>query len=162
MKKLIKLIFGKILFKVEYKNIENLKDIKKCLICPNHSSVFDPTFIYPVVENLYIMAKSEIFKNKIVNRILKHYNVFPVNRNKTDAKSLFFSLDIFEKNENAKLLIFPEGRVIKSKNEMGKQIKKRSCIYSIKCKYTNYTSIYYKKTKTFFKSNSNIWRTYQY
>lgn len=118
MKRLIKLIFCHILYRVKYHNKEILKKIEKCVICPNHSNIFDPTFIYPVVDNLSIMAKSEIFKNKIIAEILKHYQVFPVNRNKTDVNSLMQALKMLEK-DNCKLLIFPEGKVIKTENEIG-------------------------------------------
>lgn len=124
MRKLISIIFCKFLYKVKYENIKNLEKIDQCLICPNHSSVFDPTFIYPVVDNLYIMAKKEVFKNKIIEKFLKHYNVFPVDRNRIDAKSLMYSIKIFEENKKCRLLIFPEGKVIKDEREIGKTVRK--------------------------------------
>ena len=124
MKKILRFLFGYFLYHVKYKNINVFKNINKCLICPNHSNIFDPTFIYPVVDDLYIMAKSEIFKNKFIAKFLNHYNVFPVNRNKTDVKSMMTSLEIFENVEKRKLLIFPEGKVIKDKKEIGKVYKK--------------------------------------
>ena len=120
MKTFIKFVFCKLLFHVHYYNIENLQKYDKFLICPNHSSVFDPFFIYAVSNNLSIMAKSEIFKNKLIAKILKHYNVFPVDRKKVDFKSLFKALSVFDDN-NCSLLIFPEGGVIKSKKDIGKK-----------------------------------------
>ena len=38
------------------------------------------TFIFPIVDNLSIMAKSEIFKNKLLAKLFRRYRVFPVNR----------------------------------------------------------------------------------
>ena len=84
MKNFIKFLFCKLLFKVKYYNLENLEKYNKFLICPNHSTIFDPFFIYPMIDNLFIMAKSEIFKNKL-------------------------------------FLIFPEGGVIKNKDDIGKK-----------------------------------------
>lgn len=122
MKNFIKLLFCKLLFRVHYYNTENLQKYDRFLICPNHSSVFDPFFIYPISKNLSIMAKSEIFKYKLVAKILKHYNVFPVNRQKVDIKSLLHSLSIFRNNEPCELLIFSEGGVVKKKEDIGKKI----------------------------------------
>ena len=47
------------LFKVSYSGLDNLNKYDQYLICPNHSCVFDPFFIYPPSRNLFIMAKAE-------------------------------------------------------------------------------------------------------
>ena len=135
MKKAVKLIFCKILYRVKYINLENIKQVDRCLICPNHSNVFDPTFIYPVVDELYIMAKSELFENRFVNWIFRKYNIFPINREKVDVHSMVYSLSIFDNDENRKLLMFPEGKVIKDEKEIGN---------------------YYKKGAVFIAANTNI------
>lgn len=122
MKKFIKFLFCKLLFRVHYYNIENLQKYDRFLICPNHSTIFDPFFIYPVSKNLSIMAKSEIFKNKLVAKILKHYNVFPVDRKKVDIRSLLHSLNVFKNNSPCELLIFPEGGVVKKEEDIGKKV----------------------------------------
>lgn len=123
LKKIVNIIFCKIIYRVKYYNIENLYNTRQCLICPNHSNIFDPVYIYTKEDNLYAMAKSEIFKNKLVSKFLKHYNVFPVDRKKTDYKSLLYSIKIFKENENAKLIIFLEGKVIKDDKEIRKIVK---------------------------------------
>lgn len=129
MKKLtviIKNLFCKILNKVNYKNIEILEEIDKCIICPNHSSVFDPVYVFPVEQekNIYVMAKSELFKYRFFRWLFKKYNVFPINREKVDARSLLKSLTIFRDNNKAKLIMFPEGKVIKDDSEIKKSYKK--------------------------------------
>lgn len=123
MKKFINLFFCKFLFRVSYTGLENLEKYDQYLICPNHSCIFDPFFIYPKAKNLYIMAKSELFKYPIFSSLLKHYNVFPVNRNIIDSKSLFTALSVFKNNTNSQLLIFPEGKVIKQTDEIGKKVR---------------------------------------
>lgn len=133
MKKIVNLLFCKILYKIEYINLDNIKDIKKCIICPNHSNVFDPTFIYPVIDNLYIMAKSELFKNKFVKWLFLKYNIYPTNREKVDFKSLSYSLELFKNNEKIRLLMFPEGRVIKRKKDIGRYYRKGAVYISAKC-----------------------------
>ena len=127
IRKIIIFIVCKILFRVEYQNEENLKKYDKCLICPNHSRIYDPVFIYPKIENIYGMAKSELFKHKLVAKFLKYHNIFPVDREKTDTKSLRKALKLLKENENIRLLIFPEGRVLKDKKERG--VVKNGAVY---------------------------------
>lgn len=123
MKNFINLFFCNFLFKVSYIGLENLDKYDKYLICPNHSCIFDPFFIYPQTKNLHIMAKAELFKYPILSSILRHYNVFPVDRNKVDSKSLFQALSVFDSSEGRQLLIFPEGKVIKSDEEVRKKVR---------------------------------------
>lgn len=110
-----------LLYRVSYTKPEQIKNTKRCVICPNHTSIMDPFFIYPKTNNLFIMAKSELFENKLLAKIFKHYNVFPVDRKKVDVKSTLTAVNIFENNsEAAQFLIFPEGKVIKKNEEIGK------------------------------------------
>lgn len=118
-RKIILAISCHLLFRVKYENVEILKKFDKCLICPNHSRVFDPIFIFPKVDNMYGMAKSELFKNRLLKHFLEYHNVFPVDREKADASSLKKAIRLLKKNDKIKLLIFPEGRVLKDKKERG-------------------------------------------
>ena len=126
-RRIIIFIVCKILFKVEYINEEILRKYDKCLICPNHSRIYDPIFIYPKVSNMYGMAKSELFKHKLLANFLNYHNIFPVDRESTDAKSLRKALKLMKNNDKIKLLIFPEGKVLKSRCERG--IVKNGAVY---------------------------------
>lgn len=119
IKFVIRLVFCHLFYHVKYVGLENLDNNQKYLICPNHSHIFDPVWLYPKIENLFIMAKSEIFKNPVIARLLKHYGIFPVRREKRDAKSVFHAMEILQGDSNRKLLIFPEGAVIKPDKERG-------------------------------------------
>ena len=127
IRKIIIFVVCKILFRVEYQNEENLEKYDKCLICPNHSRIYDPVFIYPKIENIYGMAKSELFKHKLVENFLKYHNIFPVDREKTDTKSLRKALKLLKDNENIRFLIFPEGKVLKDKKQRG--VVKNGAVY---------------------------------
>ncbi len=121
MQSAVNVICCHLLYRVRYINLEQIKNTKRCIICPNHTSIMDPFFIYPKTNNLFIMAKSELFENKLLAKIFKHYNVFPVDRKKVDVKSTLTAVNIFEDNpEVAQFLIFPEGKVIKKDEEIGK------------------------------------------
>lgn len=119
IRKIIIALSCHILFRVKYENEEVLEKIDKCLICPNHSRVFDPMFLLPKVDNMYSMAKSELFKHKFVAGFLEYNNAFPIDRNKVDAASLKKAIKLVKTKEKIKLLIFPEGKVIKNKAERG-------------------------------------------
>lgn len=118
--KIITWISCKVLFKVKYENLQNLKEFDKCLICPNHSRIFDPAFIKPVVSDLYCVAKSDLYKNKIVKKFLEENRTLPINREKADISGVKNIVELLNSKEKIKLLIFPEGRVIKNKQERGK------------------------------------------
>lgn len=123
MKKLVKIVCCNIIYRVKYIGIEKIDNNKKYVICPNHSNILDPTFIFPIVDNLSIMAKSGIFKNKLVAKILKRYRVFPVNRKERDVKSTLHAIECLNLENNSKLLIFPEGGIIKDSKEIRKKVK---------------------------------------
>ena len=119
IKNLMIFIVCKILFRIKYENEQVVKSLNKCMICPNHSRIYDPLMVYSKLDNTYIMAKAELFKHKLIANFLTYYNVFPVERDKNDSKALRRALKIFKDNEKAKLLIFPEGKVLKTKQERG-------------------------------------------
>ena len=66
---LLNFLFSHLLFRVKYVNLENVKKIDKGVVCPNHSCIFDPFWVYFKVENMWIMAKAELFKNKLMAKI---------------------------------------------------------------------------------------------
>lgn len=123
MKNFVNMFFCHFLFRVSYDGLENLELYPKYLVCPNHSNIFDPFFIYPKTSNLYIMAKSELFGHKLFGKLLKRYNVFPVNRNTKDPGSLLYSMEIFKTDTPTQLLIFTEGGVVKYEKDIGKKVK---------------------------------------
>lgn len=117
---LLKFLFTHLLFRIKYVNAENLNKLEKAVVCPNHSCIFDPFWVYFKTDNMWIMAKAELFKNKLLAKLLKAYNVFPIKRGQKDASSLMHSINVIENNDNAKLLIFPEGTRIKKGKERGR------------------------------------------
>lgn len=118
-RKIIITVVCKILFRVEYENVEILEKFNKCIICPNHSRIYDPIFIYPKVKNMYGMAKSELFKHKLLAHFLTYHNIFPVDRDNADTKGLRKAIKLLKNKDKIKLLIFPEGKVLKNKSERG-------------------------------------------
>ena len=109
LKSIIYFIFCKLLYHVHYENIENEKSLDKCVICANHSVWMDPLYIFAVTKNMSIMAKAELFKNKLIGKIFLWAGIFPIHRGSKDSKSILHAVNILDESTNMKMLIFPEG-----------------------------------------------------
>lgn len=133
IKNLIILFVCHFLFHVKYKNLDILNEYDKCLICPNHSRIFDPIFLYPKIDNMYSVAKSELFKHKLVADFLTYHNAIPIEREKKDINGTKNILKLLKKHDKIRLLIFPEGGVFEDNYKYNKRNTKTGavCISSI-------------------------------
>lgn len=116
VKGIINVFLCKIFYRVKYHGLENLENIDKCLICPNHSNTVEPAWIYTKANDLCIMAKAELFENKFLNKLFLYFDVFPIRRGEKDSRSLIHAIKLFKDVDKRKLLVFPEGQRLK-KNE---------------------------------------------
>ena len=110
---LVSIFLCHFIYRVRYRGLENVRKLDKCIICPNHSHILDPVWIYPKVSHMYIMAKSELFKNKFASFLLRYFGAFPIRRGQKDARSLIYAIKVLENNKKSNLLIFPEGGILK-------------------------------------------------
>lgn len=129
IRKIIEVFSCDILFHVKYENLDVLEKYEKCIICPNHSRSFDPIFLYPQVKNMYSVAKSDLFKNKIVAHFLKYHNAIPIKRNSKDIQGIKHIINVLEEKTNIRLLIFPEGGVFKENYIENKRKVKSGAVY---------------------------------
>lgn len=109
MRSFVSLLFTHVLYRTRYFNLDKLNKFDKCLICPNHSDRFDPCFIYARTNDLCIMAKAELFKNKIIGALFRYFDVFPIRRGEHDSRSLIHAIKLFKNVDKRKLLIYIEG-----------------------------------------------------
>lgn len=116
---IVNFIFTHFLYRVKYTNLNKLNKFEKCLICPNHSDRFDPCFIYAKTNDLCIMAKAELFENKILAALFKYFDVFPIRRGEHDTRSLLHAIKLFKNVEKRKLLIYIEGERMQKNEERG-------------------------------------------
>lgn len=96
--------------------VEGLEDLPRSgvLLCPNHSSNWDPILIalkLPRNYRLHIMAKEQLFRNPLLGWVLKKVGAFPVKRGGTDIQSVRTAIQSIRSGDN--LLIFSEGTVIR-------------------------------------------------
>lgn len=119
----------KILFRVRYENIEILEKYDKCMLCSNHTRIFDPAFIRPPVENMYSVAKSELFEKKYLLSLLKYNKTIPIKRNSADKMGIQNIIKTINDNEKIRLLMFPEGGIYKENYIENKRKHKSGAVF---------------------------------
>lgn len=126
---IIRITVCHILFRVRYENVEILQNYDKCMICPNHSRIFDPIFLYPKIENMYSVAKADLFENKMIAHFLKYHHAIPIKRNSKDIQGTKKIIDTLKQTPQIRLLIFPEGGVFKENYRENKRKTKNGAMY---------------------------------
>jgi len=97
------------LFRVKVVGGKNIEKGKAYIVCPNHISNWDPPTVVAAIKrnDLYVLAKEELFINSFVKWLAKKTKVIPVKRGKQDVGLLKTSVKILK--ENNMILMFPEG-----------------------------------------------------
>ena len=99
----------RLLHPVTVQGLENLPR-HGALLVANHASNWDPVLValkVPVNYRLHIMAKKELFCNKVFDWVLRKLGAFPVDRGEGDIEAVKTALKAIKSGDN--LLIFPEG-----------------------------------------------------
>ena len=97
---------------------ENLPE-HGALLCPNHNSNWDPVLValkVPVNYRLHIMAKKELFCNRVFDWVLRKLGAFPVDRGEGDIEAVKNALKAIKSGDN--LLIFPEGTRVEHEGDL--------------------------------------------
>ncbi len=131
MRTFIKYLFRfyyKIFYKVRVHYKERIPE-GTFLICPNHFNASDPFAIGSQFDvEIDIMAKKELFKNKIVGWFIKLNGGFPVDRDGNDFAALKKSIQILKDDHH--LMIFPEG----TRNDSNKPLEAKPGVAMIAIK----------------------------
>ncbi len=109
-------VFGPIFRFFHPVKIEGLEHLPPhgALLCPNHSSNWDPVLItvcLPRDYNLRIMAKDSLFRIPVVSWVVRKLGAFPVSRGNSDIKAIKTAISVIKNGGN--LMIFPEGKRVK-------------------------------------------------
>ena len=103
-------ICSKTFFKFEVIGTENIPSEGNLIIAANHKSNLDPIFVASAVDKkrkMTAIAKEELFKNKILAKILNKVEIIPINRQNPGLGTIKRILK-YIKNDYA-LVMFPEG-----------------------------------------------------
>ena len=93
---------------------ENIPASGSYLICPNHSGLADPIWIVLAMKLGHvprIMAKKELFRIPILNKLLAWLGVFGVDREGIDVNAIKIGLRCLK--DGQQLMVFPEGTRVK-------------------------------------------------
>ena len=105
----------RILYRIEVIGKENVISQGRMICCSNHTNNLDPIILAMTLpREINYMAKKEIFKNKLLAKLLYKLGTFPVDRQASDITAIKTALKIL-KDENV-LGIFPEGTRVKELN----------------------------------------------
>lgn len=111
---------------------ENVPEGGAVFVC-NHFRAIDPSYVIEVYgKDIKILAKNELFKNRLLAKTLKSMGAVPIDRTNPDVKTMLSLIRYLK--EGHKVLIFPEG----TRNTTGttelQDLKGGSALFAIKAK----------------------------
>ncbi len=121
-----------LLHPVKFVGVENIPEGGGYIVAANHISILDPFYVaLGSQKELFYMAKSDLYKNKVMAAFLTKMNAFPVKRDSYDITSVKKAISVVQ--SGGILGIFPEGRVnLNSDNPQ--QSKQGIALIADKCK----------------------------
>ncbi|MBO7345136.1 MAG: 1-acyl-sn-glycerol-3-phosphate acyltransferase [Clostridia bacterium] len=129
---------------------ENMPKDGAVLVC-NHFSALDFLFIMRASNtDLHILAKNELFKNKLLGKAFSAYGAISIDRECPDMKSLLKIIKLLKNDE--KVAIFPEGTRNKSKTNELQEIKGGAGVFALKAKCEIVPMMMLKKARMFRKT----------
>ena len=103
----------KIVFRPKYYGVDNIPSEGAVILAGNHTNNLDAAMMIGVPKRIvHMVAKKELFSNKISNRFFRSMGCISVNRSIHDENAKSEAIDVLKKNEV--LGIFPEGTVNKT------------------------------------------------
>ncbi len=112
--------FEWLLYGIKVHGSENLRFAESFFFASNHISYYDPPFVGSTFKReLWIVAKKELFQNRVIGWFLRNVNAIPIDREGFTRATLKAIDKAFEAGDS--LLMFPEGT--RSKNGRLKRFK---------------------------------------
>lgn len=100
-------IFLHLRFRLNVQGVENIPE-GGCIVAMNHLSNYDPPVVGLLLpRKMRIMAKEELFKNRLFAAVIRNLGGFPVKRGSADIRSLKYALKLIQ--EGHIFAIFIEG-----------------------------------------------------
>ena len=150
----IPVFFFSLLYPLKIYGKENIPDDGAILIC-NHFRAIDCGFIIRAYnKDVKFLAKQELFKNKLLSKIIKSYGAIPIDRDNPDMKSLLAAIKHIK--EGHKLAIFPEGTRNKTNTNELQEIKGGTVVFAVKAKCPIVPIMIDNKSKIFRKTHMII------
>lgn len=98
----------RVIYPVKVTGKQNIPQEGGAMLCANHTSAIDPFVLAACAKRpVYFMAKKELFKNKLLGRVMTGIGAFPVDRGASDLGAIRKSLSLLK--EGQLFGIFPQG-----------------------------------------------------
>lgn len=123
-------IYCGIVYRITVEGMEDLPKEGNTIICSNHVHMLDSISLvirFKTKRMTRVMAKEELFKNKIAAWAFRKAGAFPIKRGKGDTEALEVAKDYIKKGDM--LLMFPEGT--RNGLEKGLKMKKGAAILAL-------------------------------
>ena len=138
---------------------ENIPNGKAVMLC-NHFRGIDPGFIAKVYnKDIKFLAKKELFKNKLLAKIITSFGAISIDREHPDIKTMLEIIKYLK--EEHKILIFPEGTRNRTDTNELQEIKNGAEIFAVKTKAPILPMMIYKKSKIFRKTYMMIGKPFE-
>lgn len=109
-------IISKLIYKIEFENLDGLNKEGGYILVANHKHNFDPIILsFGTKREINYMAKAELFKTRIGKWLFESINCISVDRNRNDITAIKKALRILKNGEI--LGVFPEGTRVETKEE---------------------------------------------
>ena len=155
----IPIFFFSLLYPLKVYGKENIPD-GGCVMVSNHFRAIDCGFIARVYnKDIKFLAKEELFKNKLIAKIIKSYGAIPIDRENPDMKSLLQAIKTIKNGH--KLFLFPEGTRNRTGTTKLQEIKGGAAVFAVKAKCPIVPIIIDKKAKIFRKTHLIIGKSFE-
>ena len=114
--------FIRVFYRLKYVGRENYKETGPLILASNHISAPDPFFIgAPYKRQVFYLAKAELFRNKLLGRIMRKVGCIPVNRGAHNKDAIEECINTIKAGNCVGL--FPQGTRYKGKEPDVSQTK---------------------------------------
>jgi 1-acyl-sn-glycerol-3-phosphate acyltransferase len=98
----------RLIYRVRVEGDTTLSKAEGCIVYANHTCYLDPVVMGCYIKRqIKFMAKTELYKNKIMGKVLLKLGTFPVRRGEADLSAIKTALRLLKEGEV--LGLFPEG-----------------------------------------------------
>ena len=139
-----------LLYPIKIIGKENLPE-GGALLASNHLSALDCGYIAKLYgKDISFIAKKELFKNKLIAKLIKSFGGLPIDRENPELKSIISILKNLK--EDHKVVIFPEGTRNKNNPDVLGPFKSGTAVFAVKSKKPIVPIAILKKAKIFRKN----------
>ncbi|MBP3431396.1 MAG: 1-acyl-sn-glycerol-3-phosphate acyltransferase [Clostridia bacterium] len=139
------------LFPTRMKGKKNLPKGKAIISCNHKSNMDIVNYLLHTPKKIKILAKKEIFKNKLFGAVMKSYGGIPIDRDSNDINAIKECMKALKAGKQ--LFVFPEGTRLKDESKVLGELKSGMAMIAVKTK-TPIVPVWVEKKARIFRRNT--------